>query len=154
MRPDQFMPSWLIGFLFCIGLSLGSLALLMMQHMSGGAVGARDAARFSRPPAGCCRSCALLFVPIALDAAEAVPRGRGPKRCARDAILQHKAAYLNLPFFLIRAVVYFCVWIGCAYFLNKWSGAQDRGELAVTEADTRRFRVVSAPGLVAYVHAR
>src|SRR4029078_3970351 len=36
LRPGDLMPSWLIGFLFCTGLSLGSLSLLMMQHMSGG----------------------------------------------------------------------------------------------------------------------
>src|SRR3972149_384387 len=35
-NPDQFFRSWLIGFLFCRGLSMGSLALLMLQHMSGG----------------------------------------------------------------------------------------------------------------------
>ena len=33
---DQFMRSWLIGFYFCLGLTLGSLALLMLQHLSGG----------------------------------------------------------------------------------------------------------------------
>src|SRR5258708_23080322 len=36
LRPDQFMPSWLIGFLFCTGLALGCLALLILQHMTGG----------------------------------------------------------------------------------------------------------------------
>ena len=36
LQPDQFLPSWLIGFLFCTGLSLGCLALLMLQHMTGG----------------------------------------------------------------------------------------------------------------------
>src|SRR4029453_14671847 len=35
-NPDQFFRSWLLGFLFCLGLTMGSLALLMLQHMSGG----------------------------------------------------------------------------------------------------------------------
>src|SRR5205807_8524280 len=47
--------------------------------------------------------------------------------------------------------IYFGVWMFCATMLNRWSDAQDRGEVAVTEADTRRFRVISAPGLVLYV---
>src|SRR5262249_61110303 len=38
-QPAQFMPSWLIGFTFCTGLSLGSLALLMVQHMTSGSWG-------------------------------------------------------------------------------------------------------------------
>jgi hypothetical protein len=62
-----------------------------------------------------------------------------------------KAPYLNVPFFLGRAVLYFAVWLLLSWLLNKWSAAQDRGEAAVTEADTRRFRVVSAPGLLVYV---
>jgi hypothetical protein len=53
--------------------------------------------------------------------------------------------------FLLRAAIYFAVWIGCATSLNAWSDAQDRGEVGITEADTRRFRVVSAPGLLFYV---
>src|SRR4029450_10412663 len=36
MNVDQFFRSWLIGFLFCLSLSLGSLALLMLQDLSGG----------------------------------------------------------------------------------------------------------------------
>ena len=44
LQPDQFAPSWLIGFLFCTGLSCGCLALLMLQHMSGGQWGLVDAA--------------------------------------------------------------------------------------------------------------
>jgi hypothetical protein len=36
LNVDQFVHSWLIGFLFCLGLTLGSMALLMLQHLSGG----------------------------------------------------------------------------------------------------------------------
>src|SRR5262249_5883561 len=36
MNPDQFFRSWLIGFMLVLGLAMGSLALLMLQHMSGG----------------------------------------------------------------------------------------------------------------------
>ena len=65
-----------------------------------------------------------------------------------------KARYLNVPFFagprgnLLRGLD------GSAATMvpaTSWSAAQDRGEVAVTEADTRRFRVVSAPGLLVYV---
>ena len=68
-----------------------------------------------------------------------------------DEILKFKAPYLNVTFWLVRAAVYFVFWWFCAMLLNKWSAAQDRNELGVTEADTRRFRVVSAPGLVFFI---
>jgi hypothetical protein len=149
LRPDQFMPSWLIGFLFCTGMSLGCLALLMLQHMTGGQWGLVTRRIFE---AGCrvLPFCVLLFVPVALFAPKLYLWAR-PEAVALDKILQDKAPYLNLTFFVLRAAVYFTVWLFCAMTLNKWSAGQDRGAVAVTEADTRRFRVVSAPGLIAYV---
>jgi hypothetical protein len=148
-NPDQFFRSWLIGFLFCLGLSMGSLALLMLQHMSGGQwglVGRRvfEAASRNLPYV------ALLFVPILFGLPRLYEWAR-PEAVQADHILQIKVPYLNVPFFVARAVFYFALWIGGAWLLNKWSAAQDRGEIAVTPQDTRRFRVVSAPGLVLYV---
>jgi Ni/Fe-hydrogenase subunit HybB-like protein len=148
-NPDQFLRSWLIGFLFCLGLSLGSLGLLMLQHMSGGQwglVGRRvfEAASRNLP------FVALLFIPILIGLPRLYDWAR-PEAVQADHILQMKAPYLNVPFFIARAVLYFVLWIGGAWTLNKWSSGQDRGAIAVTPADSRRFRVVSAPGLVVYV---
>ena len=65
---DQFFHSWLIGFLFCLGLTLGSLALLMLQHLSGGQWGlvsrrVFEAATRTLPLV------ALFFIPVAPPAA-------------------------------------------------------------------------------------
>ena len=63
MNLDQFFMSWLIGFLFCLSLSLGCLALLMLQHISGGQwgmVGRRVFEAGSRT----LPIVALLFVPL------------------------------------------------------------------------------------------
>ncbi len=149
LQPDQFMPSWLIGFLFCTGLSLGCLALLMLQHMTGGQWGLVTR-RIFEAGTRLLPLCALLFLPILIFAPTLFLWAR-PEAVRADEILQDKAPYLNVTFFAIRAAVYFGIWLFCSMLLNKWSAAQDRGEMAVTEADTRRFRVVSAPGLIAYV---
>jgi hypothetical protein len=146
---DQFFRSWLIGFLFCLGLSMGSLGLLMMQHMSGGQwgmVGRRvfEAASRNVPLV------ALMFVPLLFGLPRLYTWAR-PELVQVDHILQMKAPYLNVPFFIGRAVVYFALWGLCAALLTRWSDAQDRGELAVDPADTVRFRVVSGPGLLIYV---
>jgi hypothetical protein len=145
---DQFFRSWLVGFLFCLGLSAGSLALLMLQHVSGGQwglVGRRvfEAASRTLP------AVLLLFIPLLFG----LPRvflWAQPNLVGADRTLQMKAPYLNVGFFIGRAALYFAVWLVCAWLLNKWSAAQERNEVAVTAADTRRFRVVSAPGLLAY----
>ena len=146
---DQFFRSWLIGFMFCLGLSMGSLALLMLQHLSGGQwglVGRRvfEAASRNLP------FVALVFVPLLFGLPSLFMWAR-PEAVAADPILQMKAPYLNVPFFIGRAVMYFVVWLLLSYLLNRWSDAQDRGEVAVRPEDSRRFRVVSAPGLLIYV---
>jgi hypothetical protein len=149
LSPAQFLPSWLIGFALCLGLTLGSLALLMLQHMTGGKWGFASR-RIFEAASRLIPYCVVLFLPIAIMLPTLYVWAR-PEAVAADEILQFKQTYLNVSFFLIRAAIYFMVWFGCAYFLNKWSAAQDRGEVAVTEADTRRFRVISAPGLLIYV---
>jgi len=143
---DQFFQSWLIGFLFCLGLSLGSLGLLMLQHLSGGQwglVGRRvfEAAARTMPLV------ALLFVPI-LFAMPTLFMWARPEVVAGDKILQLKAPYLNVPFFTGRAVFFFAFWILTSWVLTKWSAAQDRGEESTDPAGMVRFRTVSAPGLL------
>jgi hypothetical protein len=150
LRPGDLMPSWLIGFLFCTGLSLGSLSLLMMQHMTGGNWGL-VARRIFEAGTRLLPFCALLFLPVAIFAPKLFVWAQGAQVVQADEILRHKAPYLNVPFFWLRAAVYFVVWLVCSVLLNKWSAQQDRGEVGVTEQDTLRFRVISAPGLVIYV---
>ncbi len=145
---DQFFRSWLIGFLFCLGLSLGSLALLMLQHLSGGHWGLAGRRVFEAASRNI-PFVALLFIPLLFG----LPRlytWAQPEAVRADEVLQHKALYLNVPFFLGRAVLYFAIWTLCSWLLNSWSAAQDRGEVAVHPSDTRRFRTVSAPGLLVY----
>ena len=146
VNADQFYRSWLIGFLFVLGLALGSLALLMLQHLSGGQWGlvsrrVFEAASRTLPLV------AVAFIPILLGIRPLFLWAR-PEAVQADRILQMKAPYLNVPFFTARAVGYFAFWMFCAYLLNTWSAAQDRGEAAVTVEDTVRFRTLSAPGLL------
>jgi hypothetical protein len=148
ISPDQFFRSWMIGFLFCLGLTMGSLGLLMLQHLTGGEwglVGRRifEAAGRTLPLV------ALFFIPILFGLPRIFLWAR-PEAVAADHILQMKAPYLNVPFFIGRAVLYFAIWLACMFYLTRWSDGQDRGEVGVTAADTRRFRVISAPGLLLY----
>lgn len=149
MQPDQFMPSWLIGFLFFFGMTMGCLALLMLQHMTGGQWGLVTR-RIYEAGSRLLPIAVLLFLPVAIFAPKLYLWAR-PDAVRTDEILQHKSLYLNITFFAVRAVVYFAVWLFCMLMLNRWSSQQDASEIAVTEADTRRFRVVSAPGLLLYV---
>jgi hypothetical protein len=144
----QFFRSWLIGFLFCLGLALGSLGLLMLQHMSGGQWGL-VARRVFEAASRTLPVVALMFIPLLFGLDELFLWAR-PETVHGDPVLTAKAPYLNVRFFVTRAVVYFLIWLACSALLNRWSAEQDRG-VAVTPADSVRFRAVSAPGLLAYV---
>jgi hypothetical protein len=146
MNLEQFYRSWLIGFLFCLGLTLGSLGLLMLQHLSGGQWGlvsrrVFEAASRTLPLV------AVFFIPVLLGVSS-VFEWSHTDVVANDPILIQKAPYLDVRFFVARAVIYFAFWILCAYLLTTWSAGQDRGTTAVTAADSIRFRTVSAPGLL------
>jgi hypothetical protein len=145
VNPDQFFRSYLLGYVFWIGISLGGLAIVMLHHLTGGAWGFL----IRRPLESASRVLpvmALLFVPLVFGLAHLYLWAR-PEAVAADPVLQHKEAYLNVPFFLGRAILYFAAWTLVAYFLNKWSLDQERPELP---QDPRRFRLLAAPGLLVY----
>jgi hypothetical protein len=142
--PDQFFRSYLMAYVFWVGVALGSFALLMVQHMSGGAWGLV----IRRLLEGATRTfplLAILFIPVALGVGFLYEWADPGK--AHTPLLEHKRVYLNIPFFLGRAVFYFAVWIVVTYFLNKWSLEQDRmGHRPLT----RKLQVLSGPGLILY----
>jgi hypothetical protein len=145
LNAEQFFLSWLIGFLFCLSLAIGSLGLLMLQHLSGGQWGLVSR-RVFEAASRTLWFVVLLFVPLLF----ALPRlflWAQPEAVAADHILQMKQPYLNVPFFIVRAVIYFAFWLGLVWILNKWSAEQDRG-IGITTMDSVRFRRVSAPGLL------
>lgn len=121
--PQQFFRSYLIAYLFWCGIALGSLAILMLQHITGGAWGAvirrvLESATRTLP------LLVLLFLPLVFGLSHLYEWAR-PEHVAHDEALQHKALYLNVPFFLGRAAFYFGVWLLLARFLNRWSLEQD-----------------------------
>jgi hypothetical protein len=145
MNIDQFFMSWLIGFLFCLSLTLGCLGLLMLQHVSGGQwgmVGRRVFEAGSRM----LPVMALLFLPLLFGMPKLFLWAR-PEAVASSHVLQMKTAYLNVSFFVIRAIVYFLFWLLCTVLLNRWSAEQDSGR-AASKFDSIRFRKVSAPGML------
>ena len=140
---DHFFRSWLIAYLMFLGIALGSMGLLMIQHLSGGAWGV-----FRRVFEASSRTLpllALMFLPIILGMGT-LYSWTHPEHVAADHILQHKAVYLNVPFFLIRALIYFAGWIGIAWTLSRLSRRQDEGDMSVN----LRIQYVAGAGLVFY----
>jgi hypothetical protein len=145
-NPTQFFRSYLLAYLFWLGIPLGCLAILMLHHLVGGAWGA-VIRRLLEAGTRTLPLLALLFVPLLFGVHELYIWAR-PEVVANDPLLQRKSLYLNIPFFTLRAAFYFVVWLAVSYLFNAWSLAQDQTGAAPFE---RRMRLLSGPGLVLYV---
>ena len=139
----QFFRSYLLGFLFWAEVAVGALGLAMLSHLTGGLWGIVPR-RFHEAAARTFPALAVGFLPIALGAPSLYLWAR-PEAVAEDALLQAKAPYLNVPFFLLRAVFYFALWSGLAYRLSSWSRMQDSDPSAARGA---MLRGLSAFGIV------
>src|SRR5213594_2121943 len=106
---EQFFRSYLIAYLFWLGIALGCLPIVMLYHLTGGAWGS-VIRRLVESGTRTLPLMALLFVPLAAGLQDLYEWAR-PEAVAGDAILQHKSVYLNVPFFLARAALYFSAWI-------------------------------------------
>jgi hypothetical protein len=147
---EQFFRSYLWAYVFWVGLSVGCMAWLMMQYLTGGAWGVMIR-RVCESAAQTIPIWLLLFVPIIFG----IPFLYGnswanPNLVAHDAVLRHKAPYLNTTFFIVRAFIYLGGWSFCAWFLNQWSNREDR-EGGVKPRQT--MAKLSAPGIIFYVFA-
>jgi len=143
LSPGNFYRSWLTAYMLFLGISLGSLALIMIQHLSGGGWGIYR--RIFEASAKSVYLLVPLFLPVVLGMSTLYVWTH-EEHVAADEILRHKEPYLNTPFFLVRAVIYFVSWAGLAYFLTRLSARQDEGEVAVNSTLQR----VSGAGLVIY----
>jgi hypothetical protein len=136
MTRAEFFNAYLFAWIFWLGASLGSMALTMMHHLTGGYWGIlirpiTTAAQRTLP------LLFILFLPVFLGLPELYPWAR-PAQVNADAILAHIHSYLNPQFFALRFVIYFAVWIGMMW-----------GLVYVKNEGIRRR--ISAGGLVVYV---
>jgi len=143
LSPGHFFHGYLVGFIFCTGITVGSLALLMLQHLTGGAWGlvirrVLEASTRTFP------LMLLLFIPVAIGLKHIYPWTDAAVMNSTPA-LQKKTSFLNPSFFILRTFVYFAIWSALAMALNWWSLQQDR---AASREVRKRMQMISGPGLV------
>lgn len=142
----HFFQGYLFAFVYWLGLSLGCLALLMLHHIVAGSWGFVTQ-RLLEAGALTVGLMALLFVPLLFGLGD-LYEWTHPEAVAGSEVLQHKTPYLNVPFFIIRAVLYFAFWIAAAYLLRRWSLRLDATGDA---AHARRMRRLGVGGLIAHI---
>lgn len=141
---EQFLRSYLFAYLFWTGLALGCLGILLMHHVVGGKWGMLIR-RLCEAGARTLPFMGLLLIPVLLGMRTLYIWMR--PEALHDANIQSKTAYLNLPFFIGRAILYFAIWFLYARLLSRWSAEQD---CTGDEQLIGKMRSVSAPGLVVF----
>ena len=143
--PGQFFRSYHLAFVFWVGVALGCTAILMLHHLVGGRWGFL-LRRLLESGTRTFYLLAVLALPL-LFGLRLLYSWADPEKVKLDPILQYKQPYLNVPFFILRTVIYFGAWVALAYFLNKGSLEQD--ETANPDL-TKRLQRLSGPGLIIY----
>lgn len=144
LSPGDFFHSYLMSFLFWFSLTLGSMAIVMLQYLTSGAWGIM----IRRPLESASRTlwlCALLFIPLAFGTHQLYDWSDSHLVHSEYA-LAHRQPYMSQGWFDLRAAVYFIIWGVFVYFLNRLSRRQDE-----TGGFEKSLAAISAPGLVVYV---
>src|SRR6476469_10815377 len=154
-NPDQFYRGYLLGFLCWLGVSLGSMAIVMIRHLTGGGWGMvirriLGAAMRTLP------LLAILCIPIIIAVVQhriypwAMPTESVQDPYIREHLEKHsfiKNAYLNQTGFIIRAIIYFVIWNVLSFLLSMWSRQTDRPG---APDNTQKFKAVAGPGIILY----
>jgi hypothetical protein len=115
----SFFRSYLIAYVFWVSLALGSLGVVLMHNLVGGRWGA-IIRRFLECGVRTLPLMAILILPI-LFGIPALYEWSHHEVVEHDAVLRHKAGYLNPAAFIIRTVFYFVLWIGMSVLLARKS---------------------------------
>lgn len=142
--PGDFFRSYLMGYLFWLGVTLGSLAIVMMQYLTGGAWGVMTR-RTLESATRTLPMLAVLFIPVAIGIPHLYDWAHSDL-VQKEYALQHRAGYMNPAMFILRAVIYFAIWLLFMYVVNKWSARQDE-----EGGFEKKLAAISAPGLILYV---
>lgn len=140
---DQFYRSYLWAYIYVVALTVGPLAWLMLQYVTGGAWGlvirrSCEAAARTLPLT------AVMFLPIFIGINNLYPWAH-KNLVQADELLRHKTPYLNVPFFVIRAAIYFAGWFILSWWLNRCSAIEDEKGHDVVHG---KFQSAAAPGLI------
>jgi hypothetical protein len=141
----EFFQSYLFAFFYWAGFAFGGLGILLMNNVVGGKWGV-TIRRLLEAKVRTIPVIFLLFLPILLGLPYLYPWANDILH--HNKVVQHKAGYMNVPFFIIRVFIYFAIWIFMGFRVQKMTDRQDEtGDPTLIV----RLRQFSAPSLLAFV---
>jgi hypothetical protein len=119
---EQGLRSWLLGFIFWGGISIGGLGILMLQYLTGGAWGV-VIRRIVEAASRTLLVTFFLWIPLAIGVNQLYEWSHLP---ANDYTREIRGDYLTQTWWVVRGVMYFALFGVMAYLLNSWSAKQDK----------------------------
>ena len=144
-QSDQFFFSWLVAFVFWTSIALGGLFFTLLHHLTH-STWSIVLRRLFETTMRILPFMIVLLIPVFLGMHNLYHWSHADA-VAHDELLHHKAPFLNIPFFIIRSVVYFAIWAWLGFSLYKMSLVQDKHS---SPELTRRMHNFSAPGVVLF----
>ena len=154
-RPEEFYRGYLLGYMDWLGVALGSMAIVMVRHLTGGGWGTvirriLGAAMRTLPVMF------VLFIPIAIAVLEhqmypwLKPLDAIADPHIKEHLDKHKfilQSYLTSSGFILRAIIYLVIWNLLSFLLSMWSKQTDKPG---APDNTQKFKAVAGPGLILY----
>src|SRR5678816_4403526 len=141
--PKQFFFSWLMAYLFFLSLAIGALFFTLFMYACQGGWGI-VVRRLCETVFATIPVMAVLFLPLLFGLNNLYPWSV-PGAAEQDALVRWKQPFLNVPFFLIRAAIYYVCWSFIALLYYRLSRGQDAtGDPAVSA----RLRKFAGPAII------
>ena len=161
---DHVLRAWLLGLMLTFGFSVGGLALLMVQYVTGGKWGLL----LRRPLEAMSRTLGVVFVYwlviviwmkklylwAQVDGADAGNVAAALKSGFINEVQAHcltfKRPMLNPTMFILVGVFCFAVWTFYMWRLNRLGLERDQDSPANTPYWIKKFENISGPGILVY----
>ena len=146
VAPRRMAAAYLVAYVAVLAVVLGVLAMVMIARLTAATwfVALR---RVAEQVTATLPALAVMFVPVLFAARWLYPWASRVEEPSLRTAIEAKSTYLNLPFFTVRAVIYWAIWLAVGETLRRASLAQDHGD---SPRIAHRLRVVSTIGLVAF----
>ncbi len=148
LDPKNMLASYLYALMVWVSLTLGCFGISLLHHVVRGKWGL-SLLRLVEAGGGHLNLLTMgaLFTPILLNM-QTLYKWAIPEVLAHDHVLQHKAIYLNVPFFVGRTVFFFLSWAFVAWVLRRSTLRQDETN---NDAEYAWRTNIATPTLVYFV---
>jgi hypothetical protein len=144
-QPKHFWDAYLTGFLFTAMFPLGSLAILLVHGLTTGGWGL-VIRKYAESATRTFPVLFVLFIPVLLNLKSIYPWAAA---VVTDPLVLKKAAYLNIPGFIIRTGVFFVIWTAVAALVR----TQSRKHSGHDENSRTNLQLVCGLGMLLFIFA-